>query len=224
MYSFDNTDQIQELKHLLSQPPENIRVRFHRLYHPPPGYEEKEIAGILPAWPGTGTIIQLVCFPSNRSNNVRANWKWPTMFLLDSIEPNPLNCTDIFKRVGAIFCDNCPSVSGNLGGCCHLGFMLLQLSANWALESTNRTVRLVNMKNPAFLHPNEVMSDIINHSGFSTYSTRHSQNKRTNSSLLCPEEVYEADDVDNQEKNFITLNDYICMQHGYIFCFCTFSQ
>ena len=198
VFSFQNTDQMQELKQLLGLPPENIRVRFHRMYQPPPGYEEKVDAGILPAWLGTGTLLQLVCYPSNRSNNVRANWKWPSLYILDSNAINPLNCSDVFKTIGAIYCVNCPSVNGSLGGCCHIGFMFLFLSAHWALESTNRVVRLVNMKNPEYLHPHEVMSGTITNKGFTTYAARNSNNKRTNSSLLFPEDLFEPDDADDQ--------------------------
>ena len=192
-------DSITELRDLLSLPPENLRVRFFYLRNPTDDYLEKERAGILPHWPGPGMVVQLVCFPSNRSNNVRSNWKWPTIFVLDSSRPNPLNCSDIFQRIGAFFCVNCPSVNGGIGGCCHIGFMLLQLSAPWILESTNTAIKLVNMKNPTFMHPDEVMADITSHKGFSNFNTRQSYDKRENSALLRPEEVFDEDDHSNSE-------------------------
>ena len=70
----------------------------------------------------------------------------------------------------------------------------MQLSAPWVLESTNRAVKLVNMKNPEFLHPAEVMSNTVSHAGFSTFSVRQSTDKRVNSALLHPEEVFSDDD------------------------------
>lgn len=191
-------DNISEFKELLRLPPENIRVRFFRLNNPTAEYTEKERAGILPPWPGSGVIFQLVCYPSNRSNNVRGNWKWPTVFVLDSDTPNPLNCSDIFRCIGAITCQNCPSVNGSLGGCCHIGFMLLLLSAPWILESRNTAVKLVNIKNPSFMHPAEVMAGINSHRGFSSFNVRQSYDKRGNSALLRPEEIFESDSSETQ--------------------------
>ena len=76
--------------------------------------------------------------------------------------------------------------------------MLLQLSAPWILESTNTAIKLVNMKNPTFMHPDEVMADITSHKGFSNFNTWQSYDKRENSALLRPEEVFD-DDHSNSE-------------------------
>ena len=192
--NFSHPNDFEEYKEMIQVPPENIRVKFVRLNRPPADYLEKEREGILSAWPGAGTLVQMVCYPSNRSSNVRGNWKWPTIFVLDDPSANPLNCSNVFKSIGAFTCINCPSVNGNLGGCCHLGFTFMQLSAPWVLESTNRAVKLVNMKNPEFLHPAEVMSNTVSHAGFSTFSVRQSTDKRVNSALLHPEEVFSDDD------------------------------
>ena len=179
------TQNIAEYNELLSLPPQNLRVRTVRLENAPDEYLAKQAEGILPAWPGSGTLFRLQCFPSNRSSIDRRNWKMPTVFILDDSSPNPLNCTYVFKSVGAITCFNCPSVNGSLGGCCHLGWMFMVLSAPFVIQSRNKGVQLVNIKNPqSFLHPDEVMQSTITHVGMPTFNVRQSYDTRENSLLL----------------------------------------
>ena len=103
----------------------DLKVKYKRLSSPPSDYLELEAAGCLPKWPGSGYLFRIVCFPSNKSNNVKRNLKCPTVFVLDDENINPLNCTDKFKRVAAQFCLNCPSLNGCLSSCCHLALLIL---------------------------------------------------------------------------------------------------
>ena len=136
-----------EFKELLADIPQETRIQSKRLSFPPAGYRALESAGILPQWSGPGTLYRTVCLPSNASDADRRNSKLPTVFILDSPESNPLNCSDVFKPVGAMHCSNCPSKNGGISSCCHLGFLFLLLSAPFMLRSVKKPVRLVNIKN-----------------------------------------------------------------------------
>ena len=180
---------------LLKLPPQDITIKYMRIDQPPPEYTEKENAGILPPWPGPGILYRIVCYPSNRSDISRGNWKMPTIFILNDDTSNPLNCSDVFKSVGAIRCFNCPSVNGSLGGCCHIGFMFMLLSAPYILQSTNRPVQLVNMKNKfSFLDPEGVTTSVLSHTNISTSVVRRSRDKRINSVIYHPEDNLECDE------------------------------
>ena len=103
-------------------------------------------------------LFRLTCLPSNKSDKVKQNWKSPTVFILDNENLNPLGYTNCFKSVGAVHCFNCPSASGGISGCCHIGFLMLALSAPFALENISKPVKWVNLKNQHdFLHPNEAV-------------------------------------------------------------------
>ena len=71
---------------------------------------------------GKGVLIKSICAPSNKSDKVKKNWKEPCIFLLDNEDKNPFGCTDLYKRVGALFCYGCPSMNGMIGCCSHLGW------------------------------------------------------------------------------------------------------
>lgn len=152
-----NFDEYEEL---LAMPLENHDVQALRLDEPPEKYLELEAEGILPPWPGPGYVFRAVCAPAHRSDTDRSAYKTPMVFVLDDDSSNPLNCTDVYKRVGCLFCYNCPSTNGSISSCCHLAYAVILFSASYMLETcVNKGVRLVNIKNPfSFLHPDEVMS------------------------------------------------------------------
>ena len=186
----DRTDvsNFEEYAELLEQNPQELRIQFKRIEQAPSEYTEKEQAGILPAWPGAGTLFRLVCYPSNRSD-IRSNCKMPSIFVLDDREKNPLNCSDVFKPIGAMRCYNCPSLNGSIGNCAHLGFMIMLLSAPFALGSTSRPVQLVNMKNKfSFLDPNSVTDTVNTHANALRTVPRRSTDRRKSSIYYFPEE------------------------------------
>lgn len=160
--NYDDVQNFEELKTLLADPPQEMKVKYRVLRQPPPEYTELENAGTLPAWPGSRTLFRISCLPSNKSDIDRRNWKIPTVFILNNSTSNPLNCSDVFKTVAAMHCFNCPSVNGGISVCCHLGFLFLLLSAPFVLmESVKRPVKPVNLKNArSFLHPDEVLQNI----------------------------------------------------------------
>jgi hypothetical protein len=155
----EEPDTFEEFEELLKMPLENPKIQVLRLDNPPQSYLELEEEEILCQWPGPGRLFRVVCAPAHRSDTDRAAYKTPTVFVLDSEDPNPLNCTDIFRRVGAMHCYNCPATNGGISSCCHLAFLIILLSAIYLLQETiNKGVRLVNIKNPFdFLHPAEIM-------------------------------------------------------------------
>ena len=199
-------DGFDDLKDLLKVLPATIKVKFKRLDNPPSKYEELYEEGILPPWPGAGTLYKITCAPSNKSDSVKRNWKEPTVFILDDSSANPLNYSDIFKTVGCFHCINCPSVNGSLAGCCHIGFMFMLLSAPYLLEnSTNKPVRIVNIKNKhAVLHPSEVMDGVISSFPLERMTDeRTSKNKRETNVFYNPEELLTFSD--NESLDSITL-------------------
>ena len=111
---------------------------------------------------GKGTLFQVTCMPSNKSDKVKKNQKIPVIYLLDDPNVNPLHCTDVFKGVAAFFCYNCPSMNGIIGTCQHLAFLFEALSAPYTLsKNVNKPVRLVNMKNKYhFQHPDEALQHV----------------------------------------------------------------
>lgn len=176
-----------EYKELLKLPPESLKIKYMSLNDAPADYIEKMNSGILPPWPGPGTLYRLNCAPSNRTDITRGNWKQPTIYILDDNNVNPLNCSDVFKTVGAVHCFQCPSVMGSLGGCSHIGFMLIHLSAPFVYESTNKPVRLVNIRNKhTFLHPEGVTDPIVDNVPISTSKVRHSLDTRQKSTIYYP--------------------------------------
>ena len=157
-YSVNDFD---ELKELLADLPQETIIEYKPLRYPPAGYRALETAGILPPWPGPGMLYRTACLPSNRSDIDRRNSKFPTVFILDSPNANPLNCSDVFRTVGAMQCKNCPSLNGGFSSCSHLGFLFLTLSAPFVMTSVNRPVKLVNIKNKRrFLHPQEILDNL----------------------------------------------------------------
>ena len=116
------------------------------------------------------------------------NHKLPTIFILDSDLPNPLNCSDKLRRIGAMFCKNCPSLNGGISACRHLGALILVLFAPYVVESTNLPVSIVNIKNKYnFLDPPEIMDQTISSVPMSMSKDRHSVNKRINNLIYDPE-------------------------------------
>ena len=196
-----------EFKALMKLPPEDIVVQFLKLTEPPAKYSELEEAGVLPVWPGSGTLFRITCAPSNKSDIDKRNWKFPTVFILDDSSLNPLNFSDIFKTVGNFNCYNCPSVNGGIAGCCHIGFLFMLLSAPYLLDdqSTSKPVKMINMKNKfSFLHPQEVMEGVENSLPLNHYTERTSNDKRNTSILYRPEERItfchtESDDYDEDD-------------------------
>ena len=178
----DPEDYIEYME-LLKMPLENAKVEVLRLDEPTSKFKELQLEGIFKEWPGPGYVFRTSCAPAHRSDTSRAAFKTPTIFLLDSEVPNLLHCSDIYQRIGSMYCYNCPSLNGSISSCCHLAYLLLWLSADYVLEkSVNRGVRMVNIKNPfSFLHPGEIMSNT--HSiPIPTVVNRTSDEKRPN----CP--------------------------------------
>ena len=148
----EEVGNFQDLQELLEENPTALYISYKRLMYPPPGYRELNARGILPDWPGPGYLLRMDCFPTNRSDAVASNHKLPTIFILDSDLPNPLNCTDKLRRIGAMFCKNCPSLNGGISACRHLGALILVLFV--LVKSTNLPVAIINIKNKRnFLDP-----------------------------------------------------------------------
>ena len=109
---------------------------------------------------------------------------------------NPLHCSDVFKRVGAAFCYDCPSMNGLISACRHLGFLYEALFAPYVfVESTNKPVRLVNIKNKfPFLHPEETLHLTKKTVDLPGKVKRISEEKRPNDLFLHTEKV-----IDDEE-------------------------
>ena len=206
-----------EYVELLNMPLENAKVEVLRLDEPTDKFKELQMEGIFKEWPGPGYVFRTTCAPAHRSDTNRSAFKTPTIFLLDSESPNLLNCTDVYKRIGAMYCVNCPSLNGTISSCCHLAFLLIWLSADYVLEkSENRGIRMVNIKNPfSFLHPDEIM----NHSHsipIPAVVQRTSIEKRPNcplyrrSRFMYLTETVESDDDSEPQRN----NDYECVDQN----------
>ena len=144
---------------LIKKPLENPKLQILRLDEPTPKYLELESDGILPPWPGPGYCFKIMCAPAHRSDSDRNAYKTPMVYVLDDDSANPLHCTDVFKKIGAMYCFKCPSTNGSIGSCCHIAFLIMWCGANYMMESTiSKGVRLVNIKNSfPFLHPDEAM-------------------------------------------------------------------
>ena len=196
---YDDVRDFDDLEDLLSDPPLEIQVKYKRLVRPSAEYLNLEAAGILPPWPGPGTLFRVTCLPSNRSDTNPQNSKHPTIFILDDSTLNPLHCSDVFKSVGAMNCYNCPSLNGGISTCAHLGFELLLLSSPYALFSVNRPVKLVNMKNRhGFLNPAEVLENIQT-LGLPINPVPHQrEDKRKTDILYNPEENIVSESEDEQ--------------------------
>lgn len=163
------------------------QVSYLRLETAPADYMSKQAAGILPPWPGKGCAYQVTCLPHYKSATQKINHRQPVIYFLDSSEPNPLHCSDRFKRVAAMHCYKCPSLNGSISGCCHIGFLLLVLTASWFLNNVNvnKPVKLVSIKNKyLFQHPKEAVQSKTNKNIHRVFNLteRTSENKRRN----CP--------------------------------------
>lgn len=201
-------DEFEEYDEMLHLPPQEIKIQYKRIVDAPDEYIEKENSGILPPWPGSGTLFRIVCYPSNRSD-IRNNCKMPSIFLLDDINKNPLHCSDIFKGIGAMRCYNCPSLNGSTGTCSHLGFMFMLLSAPFVLESTNRPVQLVNMKNKfAFLDPSSVTDSVLTNANAFVNQTRRSSDRRATSAIHHPAENVEVENDQSSSFQQSSANTY----------------
>lgn len=184
----EEIDDFEEYSQLLRQPIGNLDVKVLRLDNPPPAYVEKQAVGLLPPWPGSGFAIQVVCLPHYKSDTQAQNHRLPVIFVLDSDDTNPLGCSGVFKRVGAMHCFKCPSLNGGISACCHLAFALVSMSCPWFLEvSFNKPTRMITVKNAkflSFLHPPEAVQTSSNRRVSDLFSCkdRKSVQKRPN----CP--------------------------------------
>ena len=100
----DEIKTFEEYKDLLKRMNQDMKVYALELETAPKGYSEKENEGLLPPWPGKGVAFQIKCPPSNKSDTQPSNNRNPVIFLLENEEHNPLNCSDVFKRVGNMYC------------------------------------------------------------------------------------------------------------------------
>ncbi len=100
----DEIATFEEYKNLLTSANNDLTVAVLKIETAPESYIEKEKEGLLPAWPGKGYAVQIKCPPSNKSDSQPSNYRNPVIFILEKEEPNPLNCSDVFKRIGAIHC------------------------------------------------------------------------------------------------------------------------
>ena len=90
-------EEIENHKHyakLLKEGLAYANVSYLRLENPPADYMSQEAAGILPPWPGKGCAFQVTCLPHYKSNTQKLNHRQPVIYVLDSPDPNPLNCSD----------------------------------------------------------------------------------------------------------------------------------
>ena len=151
---------IEEYEELLSMRLEDPKIQVLRIEGKTDKFTELVDEGLFEEWPGPGFIFKMTCAPAHRSDTDRSAYKTPHIFLLDSADPNLLNCSDVYKQVASVFCKNCPSTNGSISSCCHIAFLVMWLSARYMLEkSVNRSVRIVNIKNPYdFMHPDEILA------------------------------------------------------------------
>ena len=150
---------IEEYEELLSMRLEDPKITVLRLEQETEKFAELKAEGVFNEWPGPGFVFKMTCAPAHRSDKDKSAYKTPHIFLLDSADPNILNCSDTYKQVASVFCKNCPSTNGSISSCCHIAFLIMWLSCRYLLEkSVNRNVRIVNIKNPYdFLHPDEIL-------------------------------------------------------------------
>ena len=137
----------------------------------------------MPFYLGSGYLFYFECFPSNRTDKVKKNHKFPCIFLLDNETANPFGCTDVFKRVGGYFCYNCPSMNGTIGACSHLGFFfqLLFCPYNLCVKSSNIAVAALSIKNPFnCMHPGEALQYVEKTIDIPSKVPRLSKEKRPN--------------------------------------------
>ena len=79
---------------------EDLDLYVRRLDAPPANYGALQNQGILPEWSGPGYLYKYAVPPTNRSSIDKSNWKTACIFILDSPNPNPLNCSNTFRRIG----------------------------------------------------------------------------------------------------------------------------
>ena len=183
-------EEVRDFEHyseLIKEGLSDYQVSYLRLETAPADYMSKQAAGLLPPWPGKGCAYQVTCLPHYKSATQKINHRQPVIYLLDSSEPNPLHCSDRFKRVAAMHCYKCPSLNGSISGCCHIGFLLLVLTASWFLNNVNvnKPVKLVSIKNKhLYQHPKEAVQSKTNKNVHRVFNLteRTSENKRSN----CP--------------------------------------
>ncbi len=193
---------IEEYEELLSMRLEDPKIQVLRIEGETNKFTELIDEGIFQEWPGPGFIFKMTCAPAHKSDTDRSAYKTPHIFLLDSADPNLLNCSDVYKQVASVFCKNCPSTNGSISSCCHIAFLIMWLSARYLLEkSVNRSVRIVNIKNAYdFLHPEEILR-FANTIPIPNNVARTSHEKRPNDPLYgrskflyCTVEAEGADD------------------------------
>lgn len=195
----EDPQTFDEYQELICQYLQEPQVEVLRLEKPTESYEELVQDGILPPWPGPGYIFRIVCAPAHRSDTDKSAYKTPMVYVLDEDITNPLNCSDVFKRIGATFCFNCPSTNGGISSCCHVAFIIMILGAYYALEiSYNKAVKIVSIKNPySFLHPSETMTSAQS-VPIPKNVKRTSLEKRANDPLLFPDNFlyWDEDEID----------------------------
>ena len=198
----ESPENMEELRELLEYRLEKPQLQVHRLDDEPDGYQGLVDEGILPIWPGTGYLFKIVCAPAMRSDTDKKAYKTPILYLLDSPEVNPLNCSDVFKRIGGIYCFNCPSTTGGIGSCCHMAFLVSVCSASYLLDrSVNRLTSLVNIKNRhSFQHPEENMN-FAKSAPIPVDIPRLSKDKRSNDPLYDSSKFITDDEESNEDEN-----------------------
>jgi hypothetical protein len=197
----EEPESFEEYQELLSLPIHDLQVQVQRLEKASDSYKELEAQGILPPWPGPGYLFRTVCAPAHRSDTDRNAYKTPMIYLLDEDTCNPLNCTDVFRRIAATFCYNCPSTNGGISSCCHIAFFVMVLSATYALDTSyNKAVKIVSIKNPhIFLHPPETMSS-ARAVQIPKNVKRTSSEKRENDPLFKPDNFLYLDETEEYDE------------------------
>ena len=204
----DDIEDFETYAALIKGQLDECKVNYLRLDEPPAEYSSMVASGILPPWPGKGTAYQVACLPHYKSDTQKKNQRQPVIFVLDSPEPNQLNCSNVFKRVAAMHCYRCPSLNGSISGCCHIGFLLLTLAAPWFLNvNYNKAVKLVSIKNKyacKFQHPQEAVQTKSNRNVTDLFkcNKKISVNKRPNCPFQNPSIPYKlvlGSEEDEQE-------------------------
>jgi hypothetical protein len=198
----EEPESLEDYQELLSLRLKDPQVQVQRMEKASESYKELEAQGILPPWPGPGYLFRTVCAPAHRSDTDKKAYKTPMIYLLDEDTCNPLNCTDIFRRIAATFCYNCPSTNGGISSCCHIAYLLMVLCASYALDiSYNKAVKIVSIKNPyPFLHPPETMSSARSVQ-IPKNVKRKSTEKRLNDPFFEPDNFlyFEYEDIDQED-------------------------
>ncbi len=100
----DEIKTFDEYKDLLTGMNEDMMLQVLELETAPKLYIERQNEGLLPPWPGKGYAFQMKCPPSNKSDTQASNNRNPVIFLLENEGVNPLNCSNVFKRVSNMHC------------------------------------------------------------------------------------------------------------------------